>query len=65
MIVATYKGEDKHFIVEKISSMVLKKMHEIAKACLETTVKNAVVTMTHSVRPQRMLKALQNSMSCK
>jgi molecular chaperone DnaK (HSP70) len=45
MIVVTYKGEDKHFIVEKISSMVLKKMHEIAKACLETTVKHDVVTV--------------------
>ncbi|XP_050250448.1 heat shock cognate 70 kDa protein-like [Quercus robur] len=45
MIVVNYKGEEKHFGAEEISSMVLKKMCEIAEAYLGTTVKNAVVTV--------------------
>ncbi|XP_059456154.1 heat shock cognate 70 kDa protein-like [Corylus avellana] len=45
MIVVTYKGEEKHFSAEEISSMVLKKMREIAEAYLGTTVKNVVVTV--------------------
>jgi heat shock protein 1/8 len=45
MIVVTFKGEEKHFAAEEISSMVLKKMREIAEAYLGTTVKNAVVTV--------------------
>ncbi|KAG6734798.1 hypothetical protein I3842_01G287800 [Carya illinoinensis] len=45
MIVVSYKGEDKQFAAEEISSMVLKKMREIAEAFLGKTVKNAVVTV--------------------
>jgi heat shock protein 1/8 len=45
MIVVTYNGEEKHFIVEEISSMVLKNMREIAEAYLGTIVKNVVVTV--------------------
>ncbi|KAG6665774.1 heat shock cognate 70 kDa protein-like [Carya illinoinensis] len=45
IIVVTYKGEEKYFSAEEISSMVLKKMREIAEAYLGTTVKNAVVTV--------------------
>ncbi|XP_041002752.1 heat shock cognate 70 kDa protein-like [Juglans microcarpa x Juglans regia] len=45
MIVVSYKGEDKQFAAEEISSMVLKKMREIAEAYLGKTVKNAVVTV--------------------
>ncbi|KAJ4704731.1 Heat shock cognate 70 kDa protein [Melia azedarach] len=45
MIVVTYKGEDKQFAAEEISSMVLIKMREIAEAYLGTTIKNAVVTV--------------------
>jgi heat shock protein 1/8 len=45
MIVVNYKGEEKHFAAEEISSMVLKKMREMAEAYLGTTVKNAVVTV--------------------
>ncbi|XP_059456156.1 heat shock 70 kDa protein 1-like [Corylus avellana] len=45
MIVVTYKGEEKHFAAEEISSMVIKKMREIAEDYLGTTVKNAVVTV--------------------
>eukprot|EP00253_Pinus_taeda_P009347 PITA_09347 len=44
-IVVTYKGEEKHFAAEEISSMVLTKMKEIAEAYLGTTVKNVVVTV--------------------
>eukprot|EP00253_Pinus_taeda_P025759 PITA_25759 len=44
-IVVTYKGEEKHFVAEEISSMVLTKMKEIAEAYLGTTVKNVVVTI--------------------
>ena len=43
MIVVNFKGEEKHFAAEEISSMVLKKMREIAEAYLGKTMKNAVV----------------------
>jgi heat shock protein 1/8 len=45
MIVITYKGEEKHFAAEEISSMVLKKMREIAEAYLDRIVKNVVATV--------------------
>ncbi|KAK6795600.1 hypothetical protein RDI58_009054 [Solanum bulbocastanum] len=45
MIVVQYKGEEKQFSPEEISSMVLTKMKEVAEAFLGTTVKNAVVTV--------------------
>ncbi|XP_026414094.1 probable mediator of RNA polymerase II transcription subunit 37c isoform X2 [Papaver somniferum] len=45
MISVTYKGEEKHFSAEEISSMVLVKMREIAEAFLGSSVKNAVVTV--------------------
>ncbi|KAK7340887.1 hypothetical protein VNO77_21604 [Canavalia gladiata] len=44
-IVVTYKGVEKHFAAEEISSMVLSKMREIAEAYLESPVKNAVITV--------------------
>ncbi|KAJ4971000.1 hypothetical protein NE237_004099 [Protea cynaroides] len=44
-IVVKYKGEEKQFVVEEISSMVLMKMREIAEAYLVATVKNAVITV--------------------
>jgi L1 cell adhesion molecule like protein len=45
MIVVTYKGEEKTFSAEEISSMVLVKMREIAEAFLGTSINNAVVTV--------------------
>jgi heat shock protein 1/8 len=45
VINVTYKGENKKFHAEEISSMVLVKMKEIAEAYLSKTVKNAVVTV--------------------
>ncbi|KAJ0681224.1 putative Heat shock protein 70 family [Helianthus annuus] len=45
MIGVSYKGEDKQFSAEEISSMVLAKMREIAEAFVGSTVKNAVVTV--------------------
>ncbi|XP_042030123.1 heat shock 70 kDa protein 18-like [Salvia splendens] len=45
MIAVTYKGEEKQFSAEEISSMVLTKMKEIAEAYLGKTVKDAVVTV--------------------
>nr|GEZ16073.1 heat shock cognate 70 kDa protein 2-like [Tanacetum cinerariifolium] len=45
MIAVNYKGEEKTFAAEEISSMVLIKMKEIAEAFLGSTVKNAVVTV--------------------
>eukprot|EP00635_Sarcinochrysidales_sp_CCMP3193_P011523 CAMPEP_0118905456 /NCGR_PEP_ID=MMETSP1166-20130328/9455_1 /TAXON_ID=1104430 /ORGANISM="Chrysoreinhardia sp, Strain CCMP3193" /LENGTH=662 /DNA_ID=CAMNT_0006844727 /DNA_START=60 /DNA_END=2048 /DNA_ORIENTATION=+ len=41
----TYRGEDKTFAPEEISSMVLIKMKEIAEAYLGKDVKNAVITV--------------------
>ncbi|RVW57070.1 Heat shock cognate 70 kDa protein [Vitis vinifera] len=45
MIVVNYRGEEKQFSAEEISSMVLIKMREIAEAYLGTSIKNAVVTV--------------------
>ncbi|KAK3033943.1 hypothetical protein RJ639_034107, partial [Escallonia herrerae] len=45
MIIVNYKGEEKQFAAEEISSMVLIKMKEITEAFLGSTVKNAVVTV--------------------
>jgi heat shock protein 1/8 len=45
MIVVTYKGEEKQFVAEEISSMIIKYMREIAEAYLGTTVRNAVITV--------------------
>ncbi|XP_074270395.1 heat shock cognate 70 kDa protein-like [Silene latifolia] len=45
LIVVTYKGEDKQFSPEEISSMLLSKMKEIAEAYLGSEVKHAVVTV--------------------
>ncbi|XP_028763342.1 heat shock 70 kDa protein-like [Neltuma alba] len=45
MIVVQYKGEEKQFAAEEISSMVLTKMKEVAEAYLGQTIKNAVVTV--------------------
>ncbi|MFS7988118.1 putative Heat shock protein 70 family [Helianthus anomalus] len=42
-IVVNYKGEDKTFVVEEISSMVFIKMKEIIEAFLGTIVKNAIL----------------------
>lgn len=45
MIQVKYKGEDKDFSSEEISSMVLIKMKETAEAYLGKAVKNAVITV--------------------
>ncbi|KAK4492685.1 hypothetical protein RD792_003505 [Penstemon davidsonii] len=45
IIVVTYKGEEKQYVAEEISSMVIVKMKEIAEAYLGSTVKNVVVTV--------------------
>ncbi|XP_047983774.1 heat shock 70 kDa protein 18-like [Salvia hispanica] len=45
MIVVTYKGGEKRFSAEEISSMVLIKMKDIAEAYLGSTVTDVVVTV--------------------
>ena len=45
VVVVKFKGENKRFHPEEISSMVLTKMKETAEAFLGQTVKNAVVTV--------------------
>lgn len=45
MIVVNYKGVEKHFCAEEVSSMVLMKMRKIVEAYLEKLVKNAVITV--------------------
>merc|ERR1712038_2017830 len=45
MICVSFKGEQKKFQAEEISSMVLTKMKEIAETYLGKTIKNAVVTV--------------------
>ncbi|XP_062078471.1 heat shock 70 kDa protein-like [Humulus lupulus] len=45
MIIVNYKGEEKQFSAEEISSMVLTKMREVAEAFLGHSINNAVVTV--------------------
>ncbi|KAM0840482.1 hypothetical protein ACQ4PT_059656 [Festuca glaucescens] len=45
MIVVQYRGEEKQFAAEEISSMVLAKMRETAETYLGRTVQNAVITV--------------------
>ncbi|KAF7153504.1 hypothetical protein RHSIM_Rhsim01G0035800 [Rhododendron simsii] len=45
MIVVNFKGEEKQFAAEQISSMVLVKMREAAKNFLGQSVKDAVITV--------------------
>ncbi|XP_073044733.1 heat shock cognate 70 kDa protein-like [Primulina eburnea] len=45
MITVTFKGEEKKFVAEEISSMILIKMKENAEAFLGSTVKKAVITV--------------------
>merc|ERR1719284_571668 len=45
MIVVNFKGEQKKFQAEEISSMVLTKMKEIAEVYLGKAVKSAVITV--------------------
>ncbi|KAJ6393018.1 hypothetical protein OIU77_022486 [Salix suchowensis] len=45
VILVQYKGEEKRFSAEEISSMVLTKMKEIAEAYLGHAVNNAVITV--------------------
>ena len=45
LITVEYKGENKKFHPEEISSMVLIKMKEVAEAYLSKTIKNAVITV--------------------
>ncbi|KAL3521088.1 hypothetical protein ACH5RR_019237 [Cinchona calisaya] len=44
-IVVSFKGTEKKFAAEEISSMVLTKMKEIAEAYLGSTIRNAVITV--------------------
>ena len=45
MIIIEYKGEEKRFAAEEISSMLLPKMREIAEDYLGSNIKNAVITV--------------------
>ncbi|KZV20859.1 heat shock cognate 70 kDa protein [Dorcoceras hygrometricum] len=45
MILVNYKGKEKKFVAEEISSMVLAKMKETAESFLGLMVKNAVITV--------------------
>ncbi|XP_076927014.1 heat shock cognate 70 kDa protein-like [Bidens hawaiensis] len=44
-VVVSYKGEEKEFLAEEISAMVLGKMKDFAEAYLGRVVKNAVITV--------------------
>ncbi|XP_073122045.1 heat shock cognate 70 kDa protein-like [Henckelia pumila] len=45
LILVTYKGEERKFVAEEISAMVLTKMKETAEGFLGLTVKDAVITV--------------------
>ncbi|PRQ43361.1 putative Heat shock protein 70 family [Rosa chinensis] len=45
MIVVSHEGQERQFAAEEISSMVLVKMREIAEEFLNSTAKNAVITV--------------------
>ncbi|XP_078169504.1 heat shock cognate 70 kDa protein 2-like [Carex rostrata] len=44
-IVVNYRGEEKLFYAEEISSMILVKMEEVAETFLDCTIKKAVITV--------------------
>ncbi|XP_078170255.1 heat shock cognate 70 kDa protein-like [Carex rostrata] len=44
-IVVKYKGEEKQFLPEQLSAVILEKMKEIAENFLECSIQNAVVTV--------------------
>jgi L1 cell adhesion molecule like protein len=44
-IIVQFKGEERQLCAEEISSMVLRKMREIAEKFLESSVENAVITV--------------------
>ncbi|OIS96325.1 heat shock cognate 70 kda protein 2, partial [Nicotiana attenuata] len=46
MIVVNYKNEEKQFDAEEISSTMLTKIKEFAKACIGSTVTNVAVNVT-------------------
>ena len=58
IIAVTYKYEEKHFLAEEISSMVLVKMKEIAEAHCGSKIKDAVISVparfNHSQRQATM-----------
>ena len=45
IIVVTYKYEEKNFLPEEISSMVLTKLKEIAEAYCGSKIKDAVISV--------------------
>lgn len=45
LIVATYKGEERRFCAEEISSMVLVELREVVESFLGSTVTDAVVSV--------------------
>ncbi|XP_058741075.1 heat shock 70 kDa protein 4-like [Vicia villosa] len=45
VVVVNFKNEEKCFVAEEISSMILMKMREIAEKFLESSVTNAVITV--------------------
>ncbi|KAG6536388.1 hypothetical protein ZIOFF_001442 [Zingiber officinale] len=57
MIVVQYKGEEKQFVTEEISSLVLTKMKEIAEAYFGTIVKNVVVIVPAYFNGSRQSRA--------
>jgi len=62
MIVVKFKGENKKFHPEEISSMVLVKMREIAESFLSKPIKHAVITQLISMilkdKPPKMHELL-------
>jgi molecular chaperone DnaK (HSP70) len=65
MIVVQYKGKERKFSAEEISSMLLIKMREIAEAYLGTTIKNAVVTIPAcSTDSQRQGTCSEHGLTC-
>ncbi|XP_021715356.1 heat shock 70 kDa protein-like [Chenopodium quinoa] len=66
VFVVTYRGEEKKFTPEEISSMILMKMKNISEAFLGSTVTNVVVTVpAYFNNSQRQATKLQGSMKHK
>uniref|UniRef100_A0A0A8YAE8 Uncharacterized protein n=1 Tax=Arundo donax TaxID=35708 RepID=A0A0A8YAE8_ARUDO len=57
MIAVQYKGEEKQFSAEEISSMVLAKMRETAEVFLGTAVKNAIPVYFNNSQRQATIHA--------
>ncbi|GKG57245.1 heat shock cognate 70 kDa protein-like protein, partial [Tanacetum coccineum] len=57
----TYKGQEKQFSAEEISSMVLTKMKEVAEMYIGETIKNAMIIRVPAYFNDRQRQATKDA----